>query len=221
MDRGQHKKPHRIQSAKQQASDQEKAINRDRQKEKMLISAAQLFSEKGIAETTLDEIAAGVGLTKPRVYFHFKDKREILNTCIDRALCQWKAAIDEIQASGLRPGEAALRAIVERYAEIAFQDFGICMMFNGINSLSSDEREAFSRQKADADTGFKSLFADAIPQEMLSRGDCEFLWLAVMSLVNGIAMMKEPPADRQQILSRALDLMLAGSRIKKADEISI
>jgi AcrR family transcriptional regulator len=78
MDREQRKKPDRIQPAKQQASDQKKA-DHDRQKEKMLVSAAQLFREKGIAETTLDQIAAGVGLTKPRLYFHFKKgKREII-----------------------------------------------------------------------------------------------------------------------------------------------
>jgi hypothetical protein len=96
----------------------------------------------------------------------------------------------------------------------------MCVIFNGIRSLSSEEREAFSRQKSDVDAGFKSLLADAIPQEMLPRTDSEFLWIVVMSLVHGIAMLKGPLEDRQQILSRSLNLILAGLNGEKAVEIS-
>lgn len=185
----------------------------------MLISAAQLFREKGIVETTLDEIAAGVGLTKPRLYFHFEDKHEILKTCVDRALCQWRDAKDEIRANNPQPSAETLNIIVKRYADIAFQDFGMCVIFNGIRSMSSDEREVFSRQKSDVDAEFRSLLAGAIRPEMLSRTDSGFLWIVVMSLVHGIAMLKEPLEDKQQILSRSLNMILAGLSDENAAEI--
>jgi AcrR family transcriptional regulator len=213
MDQGQHKKPHHIQSAKQQASDKEDAIVRDPQKEMMLVAAARLFRERGFAETTQDEIAAGVGLTKPRLYHHFKKgKQEIIKSCVDRALEQWRAAIDQIQNS--EPGEAALRLIVERYADIAFGDFGFCAIFIGVNSLALGERDLLLRQKADVDSRFKSLMAAAIPREILSQADSEFLWLTATSLVHGIGLLKDPPAAKQQILSKALGTVLTGSNIK-------
>ena len=214
MDRGPRKKPDRIQPAKQQASDQEKVNDHDRQREKMLVSAAQLFREKGIAETTLDEIAAGLGLTKPKLYFHFEGKREIVKRCIERALCQWSGAIDEIRESRPSPNAETLKIIVRRYADVAFQDFGMCVILNGIRSLRSDERVVFSRQKADVDTGFRSLLANAIPREIQSRQDPEFLWLIATSLVHGIALLKSPPMDKHEFLSKALVIVLAGSNIE-------
>jgi hypothetical protein len=87
----------------------------------------------------------------------------------------------------------------------------MCVIFSGLNSLGREEGQRIARQKAEVDAAFKSLLADAIPQEIPSQPDSEFLWLAVMSLVHGIAMLKEPKKQiKQEILSRALNLMLAG-----------
>ncbi len=213
MDWGPRKKPDRIRPAKQQASDQKRVNDRKRQREKMLVSAAQLFREKGIAETTLDEIAAGLGITKPRLYFHFKGKREIVKSCIERAMCQWKGAINEIRESRPIPNAETLKIIVRRYADVAFQDFGMCVIYNGIRSLRSDERVAFWQQKDDVDTAFKSLLANAIPRELQSQ-DPEFLWLIATSLVHGIALRESPLEDKREFLSKALVSVLAGSIIK-------
>ena len=196
----------------QQARDQERSLARDTQKEKMLIAAAQLFRENGFHRTTLDEIAKGVGLTKPRLYAHFQNKQEILRNCVKRALRQWDAATDQIQKS--EPGEAMLRLIVERYANIAFGDFGFCAIFIGVNSLALGERDRFLRQKADVDARFNSLMAAAIPREILSQADSEFLWLTATSLVHGIALLKVPPIGMHEILSKALGTVLVGSNIK-------
>jgi AcrR family transcriptional regulator len=206
------RKPKRPPSPEQQARNRKRAIAHDTQKEKMLVAAARLFCEKGFDRTTLDEIAARVGLKKPRLYFHFDDKQEILKNCLDRALRQWHAAMNQIQKC--EPGEVTLRLIVERYADIAFGDFGFCAIFIGINSLAPNERDLFLRQQADVDAGFKSLLANAIPGEIRSRPDPELLWLMATSLVHGIALLKDPPVGRQQILSKALATGLASSNIK-------
>lgn len=207
------RKPKKPPSPEQRAHDQKRAIARDTQKEKMLIAAAQLFREKGFDGTTLDEIAERVGLTKPRLYPHFKKgKQEIIKSCVDRALRQWHAAIDQIQNS--EQAEAPLRLIVERYADIAFGEFGFCAIFIGVNSLALGERDLFLRQKADVDARFKSLMAAAIPREILSQADSDSLWLTASSLAHGIALLKDPPAAKQQILSKALGTVLTGSNIK-------
>jgi AcrR family transcriptional regulator len=48
-------------------------------KEKLLIKALELFNEKGIRNTSLREIAAAVGISKPAIYNHFSGKEEMID----------------------------------------------------------------------------------------------------------------------------------------------
>jgi AcrR family transcriptional regulator len=45
----------------------------------ILRSAARLFARRGIAATSIDRIAAEIGLTSGAVYAHFASKRELIN----------------------------------------------------------------------------------------------------------------------------------------------
>lgn len=48
------------------------------QRQRICRAAAELFDRSGYHETSLDEIAAAVGLRKPTLYHYFKSKDEIL-----------------------------------------------------------------------------------------------------------------------------------------------
>ena len=47
-------------------------------RERILEAAAELFAERGYNGTSMAAIADALGATKPFVYYHFKDKHEIL-----------------------------------------------------------------------------------------------------------------------------------------------
>jgi len=44
--------------------------------------AVELFLKKGFSQTTLDEIATAAAVTRGAIYFHFKDKKEIVRKLI-------------------------------------------------------------------------------------------------------------------------------------------
>ena len=46
-------------------------------RDNLLKSAVQIFSEKGVARTTLEEIAKGAGVTRGAIYWHFDSKTQI------------------------------------------------------------------------------------------------------------------------------------------------
>lgn len=200
------RKPRKSLSAEQQARDRKRAIARNTQKEKMLIAAAQVFCESGFNAASVDQIAARVGLKKPRLYFHFKRKSEILKVCVEAALCQWQNAIAEIKERPKR--EVTLKSIIERYADVAFGDFGFCAIFIGANSLVSSEVASLLDQKVSIDTDFKNLLATECAGEVRSPSEVEFYWLIASSLVHGIALLKNSQAYKQTALSRALDATL-------------
>lgn len=55
-----------------------------RTKEKIVNKALILFSEKGYANVSVEEIAAAVGIKASSLYKHYKSKQEIFNAVIDK-----------------------------------------------------------------------------------------------------------------------------------------
>lgn len=52
----------------------------------LLDAAEHVFERRGVAGTSLQEVAAAAGLTRGAVYWHFRDKADLFNAMMDRAV---------------------------------------------------------------------------------------------------------------------------------------
>jgi len=68
----------------------EKKVERTDTRERILEASAKLFAEKGYSATGIDEIARSVGITKSVIYYHFKNKGDILQNLIQEACAEFK-----------------------------------------------------------------------------------------------------------------------------------
>jgi AcrR family transcriptional regulator len=57
-------------------------------KERILSEAQRLFSSKGYKSTTLEDISSKLGVTKPSLYYYFKNKLEILTELHSKAFAE-------------------------------------------------------------------------------------------------------------------------------------
>src|SRR2546421_12907676 len=57
---------------------------REARREAILQVAAPLFVRQGFAATSLDDVAAALGLTRPAIYHYFTDKHQILLEIVER-----------------------------------------------------------------------------------------------------------------------------------------
>jgi AcrR family transcriptional regulator len=55
-------------------------------RERILDVARDLFLAKGFAATSMQEIADAVGMTKPALYYHFRDKQDLLLAVLGREM---------------------------------------------------------------------------------------------------------------------------------------
>jgi TetR/AcrR family acrAB operon transcriptional repressor len=67
-------------------------------KNQILDAAEQMFCARGVARTSLHEIAASIGLTRGAIYWHFSDKYDLLAAMWERCMLPIEAAFDEIDA---------------------------------------------------------------------------------------------------------------------------
>ena len=69
-------------------------------REALIDAAEQVFRREGVTRTSLAEIAAEAGVTRGAIYWHFRDKAELLDAMCERTVLPLEAAF-------ARAGEAA------------------------------------------------------------------------------------------------------------------
>lgn len=82
----------------------------EERKSEILDAAEMLFTSKGYAKTTINDILNEVGIAKGTFYYYFKSKEEVMDAIIMRAINAEVAAAKEIAAN---PGIPALHKLFQ------------------------------------------------------------------------------------------------------------
>jgi len=81
-------------------------VPRDLRRRQVLAVAEQLFVERGYAATSMDDVAAGAGVSKPIVYGLVGSKEQVFEACMARAADELAARVaTAVVAAGDDPGE--------------------------------------------------------------------------------------------------------------------
>lgn len=67
-------------------------------RKRLLELAEQMVLAKGFSSTSIEELIAGVGITKSGFFYHFKDKNDLARALLERHLEHDKALLDELFA---------------------------------------------------------------------------------------------------------------------------
>ena len=68
-------------------------------RESLLDAAESMFMEKGVARASLEEIARTAGVTRGAVYWHFRNKQDILDAMLERVRAPLGEMLDEAAIS--------------------------------------------------------------------------------------------------------------------------
>nr|WP_052478880.1 TetR/AcrR family transcriptional regulator [Kibdelosporangium sp. MJ126-NF4]CEL21034.1 Transcriptional regulator, TetR family [Kibdelosporangium sp. MJ126-NF4]CTQ95452.1 Transcriptional regulator, TetR family [Kibdelosporangium sp. MJ126-NF4] len=74
-------------------------------RERILLTAREMFSARSYRATSMREIAERVGITKPSLYHHFRSKAEILDSLISAPIDELAAAVEAAADDGSDLGE--------------------------------------------------------------------------------------------------------------------
>lgn len=69
-------------------------------RESILDSAEHVFMDKGVARASLEEIARAAGVTRGAVYWHFRNKQDILDAMLERVRAPLGEMIDDASRGG-------------------------------------------------------------------------------------------------------------------------
>jgi AcrR family transcriptional regulator len=81
-------------------------------RERLIDAAMRLFSERGVDATSLQAVAASVGIRKPSLLYHFTSKAALREAVIERMLARWNEVLPGILLAATS-GQGQFDAVLE------------------------------------------------------------------------------------------------------------
>ena len=189
----------------------ERAQDRADKRGAVLLAAVRMFNQRGFHATSLDDVAASLGVTKPMIYHYLGTKDQVLFECLSNGLQQLRAAAED---AVLQPGTSLdrLRKFLCSYAESMMHDFGRCVVRTGEDSLSPESRAQFRKLKGEIDRVLRDMIEAAAADGSAKIGDVKLTAFAFAGALNWTALwhLPEGPLQANEIASRIADILIGG-----------
>jgi AcrR family transcriptional regulator len=161
----------------------DRAAVREEKREAVLRAAAQAFSGNGYYKTSLDDIAAALGITKPTLYYYAKNKEDLIAAVGARALDRMLA---ELPGDPRASGYDQLRTFLRNYAQAIATDFGRCLVLLTDADLSGVAGTLIRDGKAAVDLRLRGLIEKGIADGSIGECDPKLTAFMLAGALNGI-----------------------------------
>ena len=164
----------------------ERLRDRELKRDAVIRAAAREFNRKGYHNTSLDDIAAALEVTKPTVYYFVTSKEQLLFECFVAGVEQIRAAFREVRQLAM-PARERLNAVLRHYGEAVASEFGWCMVRAEDQDLSPAMSRHIKSLKSEIDQGIRRLIREGIQDGSIESCDPKMTAFAVAGALNWIA----------------------------------
>ena len=189
----------------------EKIEERAQKRDAVLTAAVRMFNARGYHATSLDDVAASLGISKPTIYHYLGNKEQVLIECVTRGLEPLRAAADQARSEEGR-GIDRLRRFLIAYARTNMDDFGRCMVRTGDELLSPPSAAEIRARKSEIDRTLRALIADGIADGSIAPVDVKMSAFAIAGALNWPARWHDPngPSSAEEIAAALVDTLIGG-----------
>ncbi len=189
-------------------------------RERILEEAVKLFYARGFNGTTLDDIAAELGVTKPFIYTHFRSKVDLL-----AALCTptIELSLDAVRAGAALPGTAAERlfhAVAGFTTVVLRRQANIAIYFREEKNLSPVALEEITSLRKRFDRTLSDLLEQGVAAGEFDVRDVRLAALAIGGMISWAYTWHRPSGrltlDDMGAEMARLALKMVGARAEPA-----
>lgn len=182
-------------SIQTKASAFDRKVLHRRKREEVVQTAARHFCRKGFANTSMGEVAAGLGISKATLYQYFSSKQEVLFECHLLSIQHGEAGIVLAKQSA-GSGLDRFIAYLQRYMLGAFSDLGGLTLLTDVSSLSPEQRKVIVEKRAAISHRTDQLIAEGIRDGSIRPCDPKMGKLFAMGVVNWISAWYSDDGER-------------------------
>ena len=181
-------------------------------REQIVEVATRLFSRGGYRGTTLDDIAAEIGFTKPAIYYWFDSKEAILFEIHDRIV---RGSLERVAQIRANPGRAAdqLRQVFSSHVETLLDNRAANEVFNRFqHELSPPRLRTIRARDAEYESLLREIYAEGVSDGSLCPLDPQVAVGAMLGAVNSMYRWYRPRGDlaRADVVHQVLSVLEDG-----------
>ena len=160
-------------------------------REEIIRAAAKTFAAKGYLATTLDEIAKEIGVSKPALYYHIKNKEEILREIIGRIM-EPMEEVAKVGQSDLPPKER-VETMIRMLVKFAVERKEITLIaLEQSRMLPKRSQDALRRRQKEVEKVLQDTLKEGKQQGVFAIDDIKMVSFAILAVSNWIYRWYQP-----------------------------
>ncbi|MFT3777003.1 MAG: TetR/AcrR family transcriptional regulator [Ottowia sp.] len=162
------------------------AQERDEMKRQSIIrAAAQCFNRSGFHGTSMDDIAARLGVTKPALYRYVKNKHEVLAACFSAVMEMSFAHLENGEKTG-RTGLEKLRITLRGYLEDLLDKLGHPVVLLEEGALLPEQLRSLIRNRDQMERRYRALVEEGMRDGSIISCDPKLAVFALFGAINWV-----------------------------------
>ncbi|MBN1123303.1 MAG: TetR/AcrR family transcriptional regulator [Anaerolineae bacterium] len=166
----------------------QKQIQSEQTRQQIIQAAAELFTCKGYAGTSISDLANAVGLTKGALYHHFENKDALFLAVVEALRENWGREVGRVVAR-TKGALNRIAAMFELHARLIQKNNTYCLLMLGLFSNACGEEAKFSGE-LEAVYGELARFVQAIIEKGQAEGEIRADLDTRLMALNIVAMMR-------------------------------
>ena len=189
----------------------ERQAEREQKREAVLRAAVRMFNSQGFHTTSLDDVAASLGVSKPTIYHYLGNKDQVLLECVTRGVEQLREAAEAARA---QPGNGfdRLSDFLRRYAVIIMDDFGRCVIRTADEQLTDESSVRFRALKREIDKALQGFIAEGIADGSIAPTDVTLASFTLAGALNWPARWHKADGrlSPEEVATHMVDILMRG-----------
>ena len=184
----------------------------------LLREAARAFNKRGFHNTSLDDVAAVLGVTKAALYYYVRNKQEILYECHMMAYDLGDQALAHAREHG-RDGLQRAGLVARRFVELFSGEMGRFAVLSEHDSLDPEQRAAVLARRDAFDRALRGFVEEGIADGSIRPLDAKLAVLTFMGAVNWMGtrwFRPDGPLSASELAAGIEDLFVAAIRSRPA-----
>lgn len=157
----------------------------DAKRLEVLREAAASFNSKGYHATSMNEIAASLGVTKAALYYYFPNKNSLLAASFEYAMDACFASLERARKQGSNGRERLILTISGYVAEL-FNKLNCCVVLTEEQALEPEDRAKLVRQRDRFERALRSLIEEGIKDGSVAPCDPKLAVFVILGAMNWV-----------------------------------